>query len=218
MSEANTVYVIDDDLELRVTLSAMVQALGYRYHPFSSGQDFIDSLDHLQSGCVLIDLCMPEMNGLGVLEAMSGLQNHIPAILITGQGDIPTTVCAMKLGARDVLLKPFTLDRLGQVLRAALATIENTRDVLPTSSLVSSFADLLTERQLDVLTGMIDGLSNKQIAAKLDIAPRTVEMHRAKLMEKLGVRNLAEVLRRVMHGNPNDRPQPGHGRTRAVGF
>jgi len=216
MSKTKTVYVVDDEPELRMMLSEMIQELGYTHHPFVGGRDFLDSVDHLDNGCVLVDLRMPDMDGLAVLESLSRLGHRIPAILITGQGDIPSSVSAIKLGANDVLLKPFSIDRLQQALHAAFESAEELEASKPTTEMIAAFSDILTNRQLEVLEGMIDGQSNKEIALKLEIAPRTVEMHRAHLMEKMGVRNLAEVLKCVMQTGTGGRPAPASGRSRAA--
>ncbi len=200
-------------------LSGMIQELGYRHHPFVGGRDFLDSIDHLQNGCVLVDLRMPDMDGLAVLERLAHLGRRLPAILITGQGDIASSVSAMKLGANDVLLKPFSMDRLAAALDDAFAALDDRGTERTTTEIADTFSNLLTARQRDVLAGMIDGKSNKEIAQDLGIAARTVEMHRAHLMEKLGVRNLAEVLKLVMQGDTAKRskgaiPRPRVARAR----
>ncbi len=198
MSHKDTVYIIDDDSRVRTVTSGMVDELGFGYHPFASGQDFLDSVDHLSPGCALLDVRMPVMSGLEVLERAAPLRDRLPIVLMTGHGDMDTAVSGMRLGAVDFLVKPFSLKELLDAIQRGLEIVARSLTPAGPTVSVNRFDEILTGRQKAVLQGMVGGLANKDIAIELGIAPRTVEMHRANLMSRLGVNSLAGVLRCVM--------------------
>ena len=144
------VYIVDDDPEVRKTISWLVQELGYRNHPFVSGRDFVEAIPHLTPGCLLVDLRMEEMSGIELLEATAHVRASFPAVLVTGHADVESVVSAMKTGAVDVLQKPVTIARLAEVLATApsVTVSAGTRS----RSLGGSFAgDTLTFTRLDML-------------------------------------------------------------------
>lgn len=191
----NAVYIIDDDSDVRRATSQFVKALGYRNHPFASGSDFLDALPYLEPGCMLVDLRLGDMSGVDLLRATASRRAEFPAALVTGHADIETTVEAMRAGAQDVLQKPTDPQRLGHVLQRAAQGLETiTKPSLDGSIPALAREHCLTERQVAVLRRLVDGQSNKQIAIDLAISPRTVEMHRATVMAKLGVKSLPALL------------------------
>lgn len=193
------VYIVDDDPEVRKITSWLVQELGYRNHPFVSAADFIEAVPHLKPGCLLVDLRMDEMSGIELLEATATVRESFPAVLMTGHADVDNVVAAMKAGAVDVLQKPVTIDRLAEVLATAQRCLEPVaQPTIDDSVPVIAREHDLTERQTAVLRCLVAGRANKQIAADLEISTRTVEMHRAAVMAKLGVHSLPGLLRAVI--------------------
>lgn len=189
------VYVVDDETEVRRSLGFFLKTAGFMPRPYLSGTDFLaDSVD-LASGCVLLDVRMPETDGLAVLERMGERRRHLPVIIMTGHGDIATAVRAMKLGAIDFLEKPFEEPVLVEALRRGFDKL--TLDSV--TELERRDADrrmaALSPREREVLSRLSEGKSNKEVAIALDLSVRTVEMHRATMFDRLGVRTLAEALR-----------------------
>lgn len=195
MPFGTNVYVIDDDSLVRRSTVLMLTTAGYQARPFASGADFLSDLHAREPGCVVLDLRMPEIDGFDVLSAMSADLDRFPVVVATGHGDIGTAVQAMKLGAADFIEKPFddaalvhVLERLGAHLVGIRSRIDERREAIRQ-------IDTLTAREVEVLKGMVGGLPNKTLADRLSLSVRTVEMHRANLMEKLGVDSLADALR-----------------------
>lgn len=189
------IYLIDDEEAIRRSASFMLKTAGLKVETFSSGVEFLRHARDLTPGCALLDIRMPGMDGLEVQEAMIERGIAMPVIIMTGHGDINSAVRAMKGGAVDFLEKPFEKETL-------LAAIEQARIRLEQSDRRRSRAEealarlnVLTARERDVLNGLVEGLPNKTIAYDLGISPRTVEIHRANLMQKLGVKSLSEALR-----------------------
>jgi two-component system response regulator FixJ len=189
------VYIVDDDRDVRSSISFMLGISGMRTRPFASGLDFIDSLDHLEPGCILLDVRMPEIDGVEVLEELGKREINWPVIIMTGHGEVSLAVQTMKLGAIDFLEKPFEEDLLQACLsRASVALAKETGEAGIRRE-AKGRIERLTERERDVLQGLIGGLSNKLIAHRLGISLRTAEMHRANMMQRLGVKSLADALR-----------------------
>ena len=176
--------------------SSMVLELGYLNHPFATATDFLDALQHLKPGCVLVDLRMADMSGIDLIRATSAVRSSFPAILMTGFAEVGNAVEAMQAGALDVLQKPVDLERLDGAITTALKTLAP-RIAPALDDQLPAFAEQhgLTKRQTAILRGLVAGNSNKQIAADLSISTRTVEMHRAGMMAKLGVNSLPALLR-----------------------
>lgn len=189
------VYVVDDESSIRRSMQFALTAAGYEPRPFVSGQDFLEELPHLPAGCVLLDIRMPEMNGLQVLSAIRVSGRRFPVIMMTGHGDVPTAVEAMKLGADDFLEKPFVDDA---VLNSLEILWERSNEWAEKDRVVAEGYEkiaLLNPRELEVLRGLIAGYTNKVVAQKLSLSVRTVETYRADLTRKLQISSVAELVR-----------------------
>jgi two-component system response regulator FixJ len=193
--ELRTVHLVDDDEAIRRSVGFMLKTSAFQVRTYESGVEFLKSASSLESGCVLLDVRMPGMDGLEVLSALRAKGVSLPVIIMTGHGDVSLAVQAMKAGALDFIEKPFEKAVL-------ISAIEHGIDRLKRSAADVDRADeaivklqVLTPREREVLDGLSQGLPNKTIAYDLGISPRTVEIHRANLMTKLGVRSLSEALR-----------------------
>jgi two-component system response regulator FixJ len=189
------VHLVDDDAAIRRSVGFMLKTSGHRVESYESGADLLKDSAKLDEGCILLDIRMPGMDGLEVQQALQEKGVGLPVIIMTGHGDVSLAVRAMKAGAVDFIEKPFEKNALLASLEEGYrrlshkgATEDRMRDA--TVRLLG-----LTGRERDVLDGLAQGLPNKTIAYDLGISPRTVEIHRANLMTKLGVRSLAEALR-----------------------
>lgn len=194
-SRTRAVYIIDDDSMVRRALYLFLEASGYRPRSFQSGRDFLDELDGLSSGVVLLDLRMPDLDGLEVLSHLGQRIARFPVVMITGHGEVPAAVSAMKRGASDFIEKPFAERELLGILEEIFAELSNVTSAEDRRLEAAQRFGRLTAREVEVVQGMVDGLSNKQIATRLGISPRTVEVHRANLMDRLQISSLAEVVR-----------------------
>src|SRR5215831_7684991 len=189
------VYIVDDDDGMRRALSALISTVGYHAIAFSKPTDFMASFKPDQHGCLILDVRMPEMSGLEVQQQLNRMGSLLPIILITGHGDIPMAVQAMKEGAFDFLQKPFRDQDLLDRINAALKQDTENRQSVEKHAELKRRADSLTPRERDVLTRVVDGQANKVIAIDLKLSERTVEIHRANVMEKMGARSVAHLVR-----------------------
>lgn len=189
------VYIVDDNVDVRRGIHASLSAAGFAPRAFASGADFVDAIGDLDAGCVLLDLRMPEIDGLEVLEATTSHRGRLLPIMISAHGDVTTAVRAMQLGAIDFIEKPFTEGMLMRVLEKAFASLSETTSVLERQTVAKERIATLSEREREVLRGLLAGMANKQVAAALDLSPRTVEMHRARMMDHLGAQALPDALR-----------------------
>ena len=191
------IYLIDDDDAVRASLHGLLSLRSdLVVRNFRSGDQFLERAPDLESGVLLLDYHMPGKNGLEVLEQLSSLSHgRFLTIILTGEGNIDVAVQAMKAGALDFLEKPYKADALLEAIDKAFERMEH--DSAGSAQIESARAkvDVLSPRERDVLTGLIEGRSNKVIAYNLAISPRTVEIYRANLMTKMGVRSLSEALR-----------------------
>lgn len=204
-----TIYVVDDDAGVRKSTSYLLRSLGYVHRPYVNGGDFLDEIASLKPGCVLLDIRMPGVSGLEVIARIAPFRGRFPTIVMTGHGDIETAVRAMKMGAVDFLEKPFSEEVLLAAVDNCFELVRKYEQWADRSLDQAAVAKALTRRQMDVLGGVVEGLSNKAIAQKLEIAPRTVEMHRANLMAKLGVNSLAKLLNLALSLDLNSLPARG---------
>jgi len=195
MTTERRVYVIDDDAGVRRSLTFILRASGYSSRPFVSGEDFLEELPHLRPGCVLLDIRMPRLSGLEVLAALGKTDQRLPVLVMTGHGDVPTAVEAMKLGASDFLEKPFADDILLQSLERLSKRLEDQAEDADRVAESNRKVQSLTDREREVLRGLIGGYSNKEIAFKLSLSVRTVESYRAEMMKKLGIASVAGLVR-----------------------
>lgn len=188
------VYVVDDDRDVRRSLSYMLSAAEIRSYPFGSGGDFLDSLADLEPGCILLDLRMPKPDGFEVMEALRRHDVDWPVIVMTGHGEVKSAVRAMKLGAIDFIEKPFAESALLACFEQGFALLQERQGDASRRRAARDRVAMLTARESDVLQGLLAGETNRQIGGRLGISLRTVEMHRGNMMERLGVANLAEAL------------------------
>jgi FixJ family two-component response regulator len=198
-SEA-TVYIVDDDPAIRESLTLMIGQEKIAVKTFASAEDFIEACQLMRLGCIIIDIRMPGMNGMQLQEALSQRKILLPIIFLTGHGDIPMSVRAMKAGALDFLTKPVTREKLMSSIRSA---IQESEAILSKNArqhdAISRIAEL-TGRERDVMTLAIQGYANKEIARHLGISHRTVEIHKSKIMHKTGAVNLLDLARIVHEG------------------
>lgn len=201
MSEPYPIYVVDDDDAIRRSLSFMLKTSGYAVQLFAGGVEFLRDAADLASGCVLLDVRMPEIDGLEVQRELRARGIMLPVVIMTGHGDVDTAVSAMKTGASDFIEKPFEKAALLGCVEAARKLSLADRGASARAQDARARLNVLTEREREVLDGLVEGLPNKTIAYDLGISPRTVEIHRANLMHKLEVKSLAEALRIAFHAS-----------------
>ena len=190
---ADTVFVIDDDASFLKSVSRLLCAVGYTVHPFQSAEEFLEQLSPEMSGCIVADLQMPGMDGLKLQQALAKTANPLPIIFLTGQGDIPTTVSAMRSGAEDFLTKRAPKEDLLAAVGRALERDRTERIKRSHLHDLHCRLDVLSERELEVLSHVVRGKMNKEIAADLDINERTVKLHRTNITRKLKVHSVAEL-------------------------
>ncbi len=195
MEQTYSVYIVDDDEAVRDSLQILLDAVGYETQAFSCGPDFLDACDSSFKGCVLLDVRMPQMSGLEVQERLRTICPDLPVIIITGHGDIAMAVGAMKAGASDFVEKPFHEEALLASIETALKQAEQTVRQNTLSADAQRSIERLTPRERDVLEQLVIGRPNKVIAYELDCSPRTVEIHRARIMEKTGAQSLSHLVR-----------------------
>lgn len=195
MTPELTVHVVDDDAAIRDALRLLLKSSGMRVETFASAEEFLGACRPPLSGCLLVDVRMPGMSGLELQERLATHGIRLPVIVITGHGDVAMAVRAMKAGAVDFIEKPFDNAALLECLRNTLARAADAHQHEMKSAEVAARLALLTQREREVMQLLIAGKSNKVIAADLAISARTVEVHRAKIMEKLKARSLADVVR-----------------------
>lgn len=195
MQAETIIYLVDDEEAIRRSASFMLKTAGLKVETFNSGVDFLRHARELEPGCILLDIRMPGMDGLEVQEALVERGIPMPVIIMTGHGDINSAVRAMKSGAVDFLEKPFEKTTLLAAIEQAQLRLSHSDKRRSRAEEALARLNVLTARERDVLNGLVEGLPNKTIAYDLGISPRTVEIHRANLMQKLGVKSLSEALR-----------------------
>jgi two-component system, LuxR family, response regulator FixJ len=201
MSEtAPVVIVVDDDEAIRESLSALLGSHGYGVQSYARATDFLQSAASCAAhgGCVLLDVRLPDLTGLEVLHRLSEAFFRLPVIMITAYGDVPMAVAAMRAGAADFLEKPYTEEDLLGSIAAALQRERREAETGEDVALVASRLETLTPREHDVLELLVAGKQNKQIAYDLGISPRTVEIHRARVMEKMAATSISHLVRMVV--------------------
>lgn len=189
------VYLVDDDDAVRRSAGFMLKTSGFEVEAFASGVEFLKQVKQAEPGCILLDVRMPEMDGLEVQRELKAQGVTMPVIVLTGHGDVNVAVTAMKAGALDFIEKPFEKSVLLSALEEGFAQIERSDGSKTRAAEAETRLKGLTGREHDVLLGLVKGHPNKTIAYDLGISPRTVEIYRANLMTKLGVHSLSEVLR-----------------------
>jgi two-component system response regulator FixJ len=198
-----TVFIVDDDAPVRDGLKLLLRSVGHRVETYGSAQEFLDAYADDRPGCLVLDVRMPGMSGLDLQERLNERRAILPIIFITGHGDVPMAVEALQAGALDFLQKPFRdqelLDRIASALDKDAA---NRRELLELKQVAARFAEL-TPRERSVMNLVVQGKSNKVIAGDLDISQRTVEIHRARVMEKTQAGSLAHLVRMVLRLQEN---------------
>ena len=189
------VYLVDDEAAVRRSVGFMLKTSGFEVETYGSGEEFLKVANHLAPGCVLLDVRLAGIDGLAVQQALRDKGVVLPVIIITGHGDVGLAVRAMKAGAADFLEKPFEKTALVAALDQAMLRNEGRAELMRLADLARAQLNGLTPRERDVLHGLVKGQSNKVIAYDLGISPRTVEIHRANLMSKLGVSSLSDALK-----------------------
>ncbi|MBB3913452.1 response regulator transcription factor [Rhizobium fabae] len=194
MTNDLTIHLVDDEEVLRRSLTFLLVSAGFAVRAHSCAKAFLDILPLSGRNCLVTDLRMPDVNGIELLHRLHRFSADVPAIVITGQGDIAAAVQAMKAGASDFLEKPLREDALIAAINLAMGQ-RRPGSAIADSESVAARVRQLTDREHQVLNGVLDGLQNKMIAYHLGISSRTVEVHRANVMAKMGARNLAELMR-----------------------
>jgi two-component system, LuxR family, response regulator FixJ len=198
MAHRGKVYVIDDDEAMRDSLDFLLGAANFNVTLFESAQHFLDALPGVDFGCVVSDVRMPGIDGIELLKRLKANRSPFPVLIMTGHGDVPLAVEAMKQGAIDFLEKPFEDDRLIGMIDIALKRAESgARSEAVTLDIAARIASL-SPRERQVMEGLIAGLSNKLIAREYDISPRTIEVYRANVMTKMQASSLSELVRLAM--------------------
>jgi two-component system response regulator FixJ len=194
MRDDRTVHIVDDDAAVRRSLASLLDAAGFEPITYDSASAFLAAAAGLTAGCALLDIRMPGMDGFEIQARLNDMKFRVPIIVVTAQGDVPTAVRAMKAGAVDFIEKPYKEDVLITAIEAALGRTGERgreREAAEAATLIAR----LSPREHEVLEALMAGHANKMIAFDLGISVRTVEVHRARMMERLGTKQLAEAVR-----------------------
>lgn len=195
MEPGLTVFVVDDDPEVRSSLRRLVESVGLIVETYATAQEFLDNLDAARSGCVITDIRMPGLSGLDLQEKLAERNSLLPVIILTGYGEVPTAVRAMKQGAFDFIEKPHSpqrvLDAVRQALESNRQAVEDHEERARTARLLAT----LTPREREVMDLVVSGKPNRAIAAHLGLQQKTVEFHRARMMRKMGADSVADLIR-----------------------
>jgi len=193
--DSYVVHVVDDEETVRKSLAFLLTMSGFTVRVHESATRFLEAAPGLAKACLVTDLRMPDMSGVELLERLKALGAMLPAIVITGHGDVPMAVAAMKAGAVDFIEKPFEDEILINAIARAASRLDDVVEVSDDIASLRARLDSLSERERQVLTAIVAGLPNKTIAFDLDISPRTVEVHRANIMSKMQAKSLPELVR-----------------------
>jgi two-component system response regulator FixJ len=201
------IYLVEDDDAVRDSLQMVLESVGHRVEAFANADRFMTAYTPELAGCLVLDIRMPGMNGMELQRKLNELNSILPIIFVTGHGDVPMAVEAMQQGAVDFVQKPYREQELLDKITQALALDEKNRDSLLQRQSILQRMQELTPRELDVMKLMVEGKANKVIAIDLEISQRTVEIHRARVMDKLSANSLAHLVRMYMvveaEMNPN---------------
>ena len=198
MPHRGKVYVIDDDEAMRDSLDFLLGSADFDVRLFESAQQFLDILASVDFGCVVSDVRMPGIDGIELLKHLKASRSAFPVLIMTGHGDVPLAVEAMKLGAVDFLEKPFEDDRLIGMIDVALKQAASGAKAEAETQDIAARVASLSQRERQVMEGLVAGLSNKMIAREYDISPRTIEVYRANVMTKMQAGSLSELVRLAM--------------------
>lgn len=193
-----TVFIVDDDAAIRFAMAALMESVNLEHEIFGSADDFLEEVADHRPGCLVLDIRMPGLGGLELQEELIKQDNSLPIIFITGHGDVPMAVEAMQKGAVDFIQKPFRDQELLDRIREALATDKERREAQQEHAEVTDRMQKLTKREREVFDLVVTGKPNKVIAYELGVSQRTVEIHRARVMEKMEARSLADLVKMHM--------------------
>lgn len=193
-----TIFVVDDEADIRDSLRLLMRSVGLKTETFASAQEFLGAYDPSRPGCLILDVRMPGMSGPELQEKLRKNEINIPIIIITGHGDVPTAVRTMKAGAIDVIEKPFSDQLLLDRVQQALERDATDRKERAERERIAARLARLTPREREVMEGIVDGKLNKVIAADLGLSTRTVEIHRSRIMEKMQVRSVSNLVQMVL--------------------
>jgi FixJ family two-component response regulator len=192
--EVANVFVVDDDAAVRRALGRLLRSAGYQPETFSSAEHFLKGSHLADPGCILVDIKLPGLNGLELQQTLIDAKLHFGIVFITGQGDVPMSVRAMKAGAVDFLSKPFNDEELLQAVAQALNNSRREQSEQEEAAEILTRLSTLTAREREVLGHVVAGQLNKQVAADLGVVEKTIKVHRARLMDKMGTSSLAELV------------------------
>ena len=198
MTQASRVYIVEDDAAVRESLTMMLESVDREVNAFENADCFLDAYHQDMAGCIVLDIRMPGMNGMELQRKLNQINSILPIIFVTGHGDVPIAVEAMQQGAVDFVQKPYREQELLEKINQAIKLDEENRSSLQQRQAIMENMTALTPRENDVMMQMVEGKANKVIAIELDISQRTVEIHRARVMEKLNANSLAHLVRMYM--------------------
>lgn len=194
-TNSRTVCIVDDDEAVRDSLATLLEVAGHKTCSFANASDFLNGCSGMELGCVLLDVRLPDADGIDLLERLIQRNFEVPIIVITGHGDVPMAVKAMKIGASDFIEKPFNADALLHAIEVALESWDRVERSHDMANDAKTALARLTPRECDVMNHLIVGRPNKIIAYELGLSPRTVEAHRARVMKKTGAKSLSHLVR-----------------------
>ena len=204
MNDRATVFVVDDDEAVRDSVALLLQSVGLPVEVFADGQSFLTAVDTGREGCIVLDVRMPGMSGMDLQKQLGELGYTLPIIFVTGHGDVPIAVEAMRAGAEEFLQKPFRDQDLLDRVHTALQHDQEIRAASAQRAAVGKRLAGLTTREREVCDQLLEGQSTKQIAAMFELSPRTVEIHRSRVLEKMGVRSVAELVKLTLSARSLD--------------
>ena len=199
------VHVVDDDEAMRDSMAFLLRAGNFQVQTYAAATDFLEALPQIKAGCVVTDVRMPGMSGIELLQRLRELKVSLPVIVVSGHGDVPLAVEAMKTGALDFIEKPFDDDVFLRAVRMALSAHAVDSQRQAQKATINSRLESLSNREREVLEGLVAGHPNKTIAYDLGISPRTVEIYRANVMEKMQAGSLSDLVRMALVGGLLDR-------------
>lgn len=204
-SDASIIHVVDDDEAMRDSMAFLLRAENFPVQTYAAAADFLNALPQIKSGCVVTDVRMPGMSGIELLQRLRELKVSLPVIVVSGHGDVPVAVEAMKSGALDFIEKPFSDEVFLRAVRMAINAQAVDSERQAQTATINSHLESLSKREREVLEGLVAGHSNKTIAYDLGISPRTVEIYRANVMEKMQAESLSDLVRMALIGGLLDR-------------
>lgn len=206
MSDAQQprVYLVEDDDAVRDSLKLVLESVGLTVEDYARADEFLDAWSEDLAGCIVLDIRMPGMNGMELQRKLNNMHSTLPIIFVTGHGDVPMAVEAMQQGAIDFIQKPYREQELLDKIQKAIEIDTEQRKVLGERHVIEAQLATLTPRELEVMDLMVEGKANKSIAFDLDISQRTVEIHRARVMDKMDTRSVAQLVRKVMAVRADD--------------